>query len=62
MFTKLVGQSGMVRCSTCGGMVDASDEGRGLHLAWHAAIDGAEVLDLTTYEASSPRLRTARQG
>jgi hypothetical protein len=50
MFTRMSSEGGLARCSACGAVVDASDEGRRIHLSWHRALDHT-VIDLVALES-----------
>jgi len=42
----------LLRCATCGGVVDASEHARSLHRAWHASLAEATI-DLPALEGET---------
>ena len=50
MFHPIAEPSRLARCESCGALVDPSEDGRRLHVAWHASMEAGHVLDLTELE------------
>jgi len=46
MFSQVSTAARLARCSSCGAVVDASDDGRRIHLRWHEAHEGSGIIDL----------------
>jgi hypothetical protein len=52
MFHTIALPARLARCGACGALVDASEDGRRMHVAWHQG-GVSPVIDLTALEAAA---------